>query len=67
VGALTAAADEDRATGGVDLQRGIFPIIMCGSEQGIDEVTEAEISSAYEQVLSRRSSGNGGSRGGTQS
>ena len=27
VAALTAAADEDRATGGVDLERGIFPII----------------------------------------
>ena len=65
VRALTAAADEDRATGGVDLQRGIFPMIMCASEGGIDEVAQSEIESAYDQVLSRRSGPNGaGSVGG---
>jgi proteasome beta subunit len=57
VQALTAAADEDRATGGVDLQRGIFPIIMYASEAGIDEVPESEIESAYREVLARRPNG----------
>jgi proteasome beta subunit len=60
VQALTAAADEDRATGGVDLRRGIFPIVMCASEAGIDEVSEDEIKAAYEGVLARRANGNGG-------
>ena len=69
VRALTAAADEDRATGGVDLRRGIFPIVMCASEAGIDEVSEAEIESAYDEVLNGRSgrSGAGSSEGGTKS
>ena len=51
VAALTAAADEDRATGGIDLQRGIFPIVMCATEEGIDEVPESEVESAYRQML----------------
>ena len=69
VRALTAAADEDRATGGVDLRRGIFPIVMCASEAGIDEVSEAEIESAYDEVLNGRSgrNGAGSSEGGTKS
>ncbi len=66
VEALTAAADEDRATGGVDLLRGIFPIIMYASREGIDEVPESEIESAYEDVLSRRPNGNGGSSQGAR-
>ena len=69
VRALTAAADEDRATGGVDLRRGIFPIVMCASEAGIHEVAEAEIESASDEVLNGRSgrSGAGSSEGGTKS
>jgi proteasome beta subunit len=71
VRALTAAADEDRATGGVDLRRGIFPIIMCASEAGIDQVNESEIASAYEEVLEGRSDGHragrSASEGGTES
>jgi proteasome beta subunit len=47
VRALTAAADEDRATGGVDLQRGIFPILMCGSSDGVTQIDEAEVESAF--------------------
>ncbi len=58
--ALTAAADEDRATGGVDLQRGIFPIVMCATESGIDQVSEADVEAAYRAVLARRSGSEGG-------
>ena len=67
VRALTAAADEDRATGGVDLRRGIFPIVMCASESGIDEVSESEIESAYHEILNARSGAGsaGSSEGGT--
>jgi proteasome beta subunit len=51
VEALTTAADEDRATGGVDLRRRIFPIVMCASESGIDQISESEIESAYQDVI----------------
>ena len=54
VAALTAAADEDRATGGVDLERGIFPIIMCATESGVDAVAESEVEAAYRNLLARR-------------
>jgi proteasome beta subunit len=57
VKALTSAADEDRATGGVDLQRGIFPIVMCASESGVDKVPEGEIEAAYRDVLAARTNG----------
>jgi proteasome beta subunit len=62
IAALTAAADEDRATGGVDLRRGIFPIVMCASESGIDQVGDSEIETAYRSLLERGASaaGNGG-------
>ena len=58
--ALTAAADEDRATGGVDLRRGIFPVIMVASGEGIEEVAESEIKSAYGTVLERQRQAGGG-------
>ncbi len=51
VAALTAAADEDRATGGVDLQRGIFPIVMCASDSGIEQIPESDIEAAYRSML----------------
>lgn len=45
--ALTDAADEDRATGGVDLQRRIFPIVDCCTAEGITRASDAEIEGAY--------------------
>jgi proteasome beta subunit len=62
VRALTAAADEDRATGGVDLQRGIFPIVMCASQKGIEQVPESEIETAYRAIIASR-----GAKGGASS
>jgi proteasome beta subunit len=61
VEALTAAADEDRATGGIDLERRIFPIVKLCNEVGMEEGTEAQIEEAYRAVLARRGNG-GGSR-----
>ncbi len=54
VRALTDAADEDRATGGIDLQRGIYSIIKACSADGIETVAEAEIEAAYRALLGER-------------
>ena len=48
------AADEDRATGGVDILRGIFPIIMLATAAGIEEVSEQEIQQVYQVALEAR-------------
>jgi proteasome beta subunit len=53
--ALADAADEDRATGGVDLARGIFPIVFLCTIDGAVEVAREEIERIYrEHVLVAR-------------
>jgi proteasome beta subunit len=52
--ALMDAADEDRATGGIDVRRGIFPIIKLATSAGIEEVPEEEIQRIYEVALEAR-------------
>ena len=52
--ALKDAADEDRGTGGVDLERNIFPTLMTCTARGIDTVADDEISRAYREVLEQR-------------
>jgi proteasome beta subunit len=47
--ALADAADEDRATGGVDLARGIFPIVCFCNEAGVSEVGREEIERTYRE------------------
>jgi len=64
VRALSAAADEDRATGGIDLERGIFPVVMFASVKGIEEVATAEIESAYRELLASHSAQGGPGSGG---
>jgi proteasome beta subunit len=54
VEALMDAADEDRATGGIDIARGIFPIIKLATSGGIEEVGEQEIQQVYELALEAR-------------
>jgi len=54
VEALTAAADEDRATGGVDLERRIYPVIKTCAAGGVEDVEEGEIDRVYRDVLARR-------------
>ena len=54
VRALTAAADEDRATGGVDLERGIYPVVKICSAEGVEDGVEARIEEAYLSVVSER-------------
>ncbi len=60
VHALTDAADEDRATGGIDLARRIFPLVKFSSSKGIEDATEEEIERTYREILSQRA--NGGAR-----
>ncbi len=57
VEALTDAADEDRATGGINLERRIFPLIKLCGKSGIEDTPDAEIEAAYRTVLSGRSRG----------
>ena len=57
VAALTAAADEDRATGGVDLERGIYPVIRICTNAGQTEASEEEIAACYRTILAARTAG----------
>ena len=59
VRALTDAADEDRATGGIDLQRGIYSIIKICTESGTDTIPDSEIDEIYRELLATRGGGNG--------
>ncbi|MEN8181460.1 MAG: proteasome subunit beta [Myxococcota bacterium] len=55
--ALIDAADEDRATGGVDLQRGIYPMVFACSEAGMQQISEEQISQEARSILDARRSG----------
>jgi proteasome beta subunit len=61
VQALTDSADEDRATGGVDVERGIYPIICYCSEKGIEMAGDADIETVYRDIMARRRSSGGSS------
>jgi proteasome beta subunit len=54
VEALKDAADEDRGTGGVDLERNIFPTLKTCTARGIDSVSDEEIARAYRELLEQR-------------
>jgi proteasome beta subunit len=64
VQALSDASDEDRATGGVDLERGIYPMVYFCTEAGIERAPDPEIDRIYREILGarRRPSSNGGVR-----
>jgi len=57
--ALTDAADEDRATGGVDVERGIYPNVSFATKPGIERASDGEIAEVYRDMMARRRSGNG--------
>jgi proteasome beta subunit len=56
VEALLDASEEDTATGGPDPRRGIFPSVFVITGEGVDEVPEPDVRSAYEAVIDRRGS-----------
>ena len=49
--ALFEAADDDSATGGPDLVRGIFPIVATIDEQGFARVDDAEVRHRFEDLV----------------
>lgn len=51
LGALVAAAEDDTATGGPDLRRGIFPNVVSVDRSGIVDVADDLIRSAAETAL----------------
>ena len=55
VEALIDAAEDDVATGGPDLARGILPIVLTVTAEGALESTDEEITTAVREVLEARS------------
>lgn len=51
VAALVAAAEEDTATGGPDLRRGILPTLYSIDDEGVLEVPDEEVREAAERAL----------------
>jgi len=57
VRALYEAADEDSATGGPDLVRGIYPVVATVTAEGYDRVTEAEVAERFASLIEGRQGG----------
>jgi proteasome beta subunit len=57
VEALVDAADEDRATGGIDVLRGIFPIVNFCTSRGVERAADAEIEQVYREIIAARPGG----------
>ena len=51
---LYEAADEDSATGGPDLIRGIYPLVATVSAQGFTSVEENEVAERFAALIERR-------------
>ena len=49
--ALFTAADDDSASGGPDSMRGIYPIVAVITENGFEELDEADVAARFERVL----------------
>ena len=52
--ALYDAADDDSATGGPDLARRIFPVVLVATADGVQRVSEAQISTMVEELVAAR-------------
>jgi proteasome beta subunit len=60
VEALYDAADDDTATGGPDVTRKIYPVVMSATAQGTHRLTEAQITAVAESVVAGRMENPGG-------
>ena len=54
VQSLYDAADEDSATGGPDLVRGIYPIVAVVDASGYREVPEDEVAERFAALIARK-------------
>lgn len=52
--ALYDAADDDSATGGPDMQRRIFPVVMTASGEGVDRFDDQRISALADRIIAAR-------------
>ncbi len=64
VRALYEAADEDSATGGPDLVRGIFPMVATVTVSGYTPLDDAEVAERFASLVQRRGVGRGIGGGG---
>jgi proteasome beta subunit len=60
VEALYDAADDDTATGGPDLSRRIYPVVMTATADGTHRLTETETAAVAEAVVAARMENPGG-------
>ena len=60
VESLYDAADEDTATGGPDVIRKIYPVVMTATAEGTRKLTDAEAAEVAEAVVRRRTENPGG-------
>jgi proteasome beta subunit len=54
VESLYDAADDDSATGGPDLTRGIFPVVMLATASGTERVDDSELGGVVRAILAER-------------
>ena len=57
--ALFAAADEDSATGGPDLIRGIYPVVAVISAEGYERVPDDDVATRAQALIGGREEGSG--------
>ena len=58
--ALYDAADDDTATGGPDVTRKIYPVVMTATANGTHRLTDEEITTVAERVVTGRMENPGG-------
>ena len=52
--ALYDAADDDSATGGPDLARRIFPVVLVATAHGVQRVSDSQVSDLVDQLVAAR-------------
>lgn len=60
---LFDAADDDAATGGLDLTRGILPVVMRASADGVVQWDDDRVREVAEGIVARRTRRHGGPKG----
>ena len=60
IDALYDAADDDSATGGPDLARKIYPVVMTVTPDGLRRLPEPEVEAVVQSIVDERMSRPGG-------